>query len=181
MPQLVEITITDRRPRQRSGMRIHHAHHIDTTTHEGLPITTPQQTLHDVPSPRATAEALYLGLIDRAEAPTEPTQSEIEDALLRALKAAGLPMPLTQQRVGPYRVDFLWPAHKLIVETDGWAGHGHRAAFESDRARDADLQSQGFRILRFTRRQVLHETLLVVVRIAQCTPHHALATPPAGG
>lgn len=181
MPQLIELTITQRRPRQRNRMRIHYADEIETTSHQGLPITTPKQTLHHVPSARATAEALYLGLIDRDEAPTEPTQSELEDALLPALKAAGLPQPLTQHKIGPYRVDFLWPEHKLVVETDGWAGHGHRAAFESDRARDADLQAQGFRVLRFTGRQVLHETLLVVVRIAQCTPHHALATPPAGG
>jgi very-short-patch-repair endonuclease len=181
MPQLIEVTVTSRRPRQRPGMRIHYADKLDTTTHEGLPVTTPQQTLKDVPSPRATAEALFLGLIDRDEGPTEPTQSQLEDALLRALEAAGLPQPLTQQKIGPYRVDFLWPDHRLVVETDGWAGHGHRAAFESDRARDADLQAQGFNVLRFTGRQVLNETLLVVVRIAQCTPHHALATPPPGG
>ena len=181
MPQLIDVTVTNRRPRQREGIRIHFADHLDTTTLQRLPVTTPAQTLKQVPDPRVTSEALYLGLIDRADAPAEPTQSELEDKLLQALAAARLPMPLTQQRVGPYRVDFLWPDHKLIVETDGWAGHGHRAAFERDRARDADLQARGYRILRFTWRQVLHETLLVVVRIAQCTPHHALATPPAGG
>ena len=71
-----------------------------------------------------------------------------------------------------------------MVETDGWAGHGHRIAFERDRARDAELQARGFNVLRFTWRQVQDETLLVTVRIAQLlarTPHHALATPPAGG
>ena len=183
MPQFIDVTVTNRRPRQREAIHIHYADHIDTTTHEGLPLTTPLQTLHDAGTSRTWSEALFLGLVDRSEAPSvnEPTQSELEAALLQALEAARLPMPLTQQRVGPYRVDFLWPDHKLIVETDGWAGHGHRAAFERDRARDADLQARGYRILRFTWRQVLHETLLVVVRIAQCTPHHALATPPAGG
>ncbi len=35
--------------------------------------------------------------------------------------------------------------------------HGHRAAFEADRARDASLQSLGYRVLRFTYRQVRNE------------------------
>jgi very-short-patch-repair endonuclease len=181
MPQLIEVTLTQRRPRQRSGIRVHRAATLQTTVKEGLPITTPAQTLKDVPDRRATAEALFRGLIDRADSEREPTQSELEDILLPALNAAGLPKPVTQKYVGPYRVDFLWPDHKLVVETDGWQGHGHRAAFEEDRARDAHLQALGFRVLRFTWRQVVHQTILVVVRIAQCTPHHALATPPAGG
>ena len=39
-------------------------------------------------------------------------------------------------------------------------------------------------MLRFTWRQVMEQTLLVTVRIAQVLarpPHHALDTPPAGG
>ena len=182
MPQLVEITLTQRRPRQREGIRIHHADHVDSTKHQALPLTTPAQTLRDAGTSRMWSEALYLGLVDRAQvAENEPTQSELEATLLAALKAAALPLPLTQQSVGPYRVDFLWPDHKLVVETDGWQAHGHQLAFERDRARDASLQANGYKVLRFTRRQVVHETLLAVVRIAQCTPHHALATPPAGG
>ncbi len=39
---------------------------------------------------------------------------------------------------------------RLIVETDSWRAHGHRAAFESDRARDAALQAAGLRVVRFT-------------------------------
>jgi hypothetical protein len=56
------------------------------------------------------------------------------------------------------------------VETDGWGVHGNRRAFESDRARDAMLQAHGYTVARFTWRQVLHETLLVTVRIAQLLP-----------
>ena len=55
--------------------------------------------------------------------------------------------------------------------------HGRRRAFESDRARDATLQAHGHRVVRFTWRQVIHETLLVTVRIAQilslCDPTHS--------
>jgi very-short-patch-repair endonuclease len=181
VPQLIEVTLTTRRPRQRAGIKIHRAAALETTIKDGLPVTTALRALQDAGDRRAWSEALYRGLIDRADGEAEPTQSELEDILLPALKEAGLPKPVTQHPIGPYRVDFLWPEHKLVVETDGWQAHGHRAAFEEDRARDAHLQALGYRVLRFTWRQIVHQTLLVVVRIAQCTPHHALATPPAGG
>ena len=149
-------------------------------------MTTPLQTFRDIQDDGAWSEALYLGLVKSSDAPlgAEPTRSELERRLLPALKAAGLPEPVTNHRFGRCRPDFYWPHHRLMVETDGWKGHGHRMAFESDRARDADLQAQGFAVLRFTWRQVMEQTLLVTVRIAQVLarpPHHALDTPPAGG
>jgi very-short-patch-repair endonuclease len=52
------------------------------------------------------------------------------------------------------RWTFLWRDRDLIAETDGFRHHGNRAAFEVDRSRDAHLQSLGYRVLRFTHRQV---------------------------
>ena len=98
---------------------------------------------------------------------TEPTRAKLERALLKLLKRAGLPRPLVNARVGPYEADAAWPAERVIVEVDGWAAHGHRGAFERDRARDADLQARGYVVLRFTWRQVVDEPLLVTARIAQ--------------
>jgi very-short-patch-repair endonuclease len=54
-------------------------------------------------------------------------------------------------------VDFLWRERRLIVETDGYEHHRERAAFEGDRARDADLLLMGYEVVRFTYRQVLEE------------------------
>jgi very-short-patch-repair endonuclease len=71
------------------------------------------------------------------------------------------------ERVLGHEVDFHWPEHRLIVETDGWRFHRTRRAFEADRARDAHLHAAGWVVLRFTWRQVLRETLLVTVQIAQ--------------
>ena len=51
-------------------------------------------------------------------------------------------------------MDFVWRAHGLIVETDGWAAHGTRRAFERDRARDADLVVAGWRVVRITHRRL---------------------------
>ena len=51
-------------------------------------------------------------------------------------------------------MDFLWPEQRLVVEADGFGYHGTREAFERDRARDADLQARGYRVLRVTHRQL---------------------------
>ena len=46
--------------------------------------------------------------------------------------------------------DYHWPAHRVIVETDGWESHRTRQAFTNDRAKDAALTAAGYRVLRFT-------------------------------
>jgi very-short-patch-repair endonuclease len=71
------------------------------------------------------------------------------------LREAGLPEPLVNERldipgIGESKPDFHWPAHRLIVETDGWETHRTRRAFKLDRARDAALTAVGHRVLRFT-------------------------------
>jgi very-short-patch-repair endonuclease len=55
---------------------------------------------------------------------------------------------------------------KLVVEIDGFAFHGSRHAFERDRRRDADLVAAGYRVVRFTWRQIKHEPEAVVARLA---------------
>jgi very-short-patch-repair endonuclease len=171
MPPFADVTLTDRAPRRRAGLQIHHARRLDTTIHQGLPTTTPPQTIAQLRGSereRARAEALVLGLIARSDDDhAEPTRSELEDALLPALRKAQLPRPLVGHQLLGYTVDFYRPDHDLVVETDGWRTHGHRRAFESDRARDAKLQAHGHTVVRFTWRQVIHDTLLVTVRIAQ--------------
>jgi very-short-patch-repair endonuclease len=171
MPQFPDVTLTGRARRTRPGVRVHRATHLDITIHRGLPTTTPLQTLAQLPPDirdRARAEALVLGLIARRhDDHVEPTRSELERALLPALKQAQLPRPITTCDILGREVDFFWPDQRLVVETDGWQTHGHRRAFESDRARDAMLQAHGYTVVRFTWRQVIHETLLVTVRIAQ--------------
>jgi Protein of unknown function (DUF559) len=85
----------------------------------------------------------------------------------------GLPEPLVNCSLTapdhPHIVpDFYWPTHRLIVETDGWETHRTRAAFEQDRARDAALQADGWRVVRFTWR----EDVKVIQRRLQALLHH---------
>jgi hypothetical protein len=82
------------------------------------------------------------------------TASDWEVRMLALIREAGLPEPLVNHALdapdhGYCRPDFYWPAHNLIVETDGWETHGTRPAFEHDRAKDAALTAAGFRVVRF--------------------------------
>lgn len=109
-------------------------------------------------------------LADQIGAEPALTANELEAAFLAIVRAAGLPppavnLPLASLDHREYTVDFCWPAHRLIVETDGLQDHGTRASFEADRARDADLTAQGWRVVRFTHRQVTREPPMVAARL----------------
>jgi very-short-patch-repair endonuclease len=59
-------------------------------------------------------------------------------------------------------VDFVWPEHGLIVETDGRATHDNPFAFHQDRERDLDLELADLRVLRLSWWQVVHDEGRVV-------------------
>ena len=59
-----------------------------------------------------------------------------------------------------------------MVETDGWETHKTKAAFKSDRRKDAALTSAGYRVMRFTYEDVVYEPDTVVARL---TPRSAPA------
>lgn len=56
-----------------------------------------------------------------------------------------------------WEVDAYWPAHRLVVEVDGWTYHRTRHAFERDRRKDAELQTAGYRVVRITWRRLTTE------------------------
>jgi very-short-patch-repair endonuclease len=54
-----------------------------------------------------------------------------------------------------FRLDVAFPDAKLCVELDGWEWHGkHKSDFHRDRERQNLLTLNGWRILRFTAKQV---------------------------
>jgi very-short-patch-repair endonuclease len=85
------------------------------------------------------------------------TDSELERRFLRLVRRAGLPLPLTQQWVNGFKVDFYWPALGLVVETDGLRYHRTPAQQARDRARDQAHTAAGLTALRFTHAQVASE------------------------
>jgi very-short-patch-repair endonuclease len=82
------------------------------------------------------------------------TRSELEDRFLAFLERHGLPEPETNRMVSGMEVDCVWREQRLIVELDGRATHHTTTAFERDRERDRVLQSQGWRVIRLTWRQL---------------------------
>lgn len=61
-----------------------------------------------------------------------------------------------QHAMGVYILDFYCPAAKLAVEVDG-AGHDHPEQAAHDHRRDAWLETQGVRVLRFSADAVLDD------------------------
>ncbi len=53
--------------------------------------------------------------------------------------------------------DFVWRAARLVVEVDGAGTHLSRRAFEADRLRDQRLAAAGWRVIRITWHQLVHE------------------------
>jgi len=94
-----------------------------------------------------------------------PTRSPLERKFLRLCRRHRIPPPKVNVLGGRFLVDFLWPESRLIVEVDGYEYHGARASFEADRARDAELALQGYRVVRFTYRQVTQEPARVAETI----------------
>lgn len=60
-------------------------------------------------------------------------------------------------KVGRWTVDFLWRARRLVVETDGYAYHRGRIAFQDDKARDLDLRRRGLDVRHFSEKQINEE------------------------
>lgn len=97
------------------------------------------------------------------------TDSELERRFLSLVSEAGVPIPLTQQRLNGFRVDFVWPDLKLVVEADGLRYHRTAGQQARDRRRDQAHLAAGFTPLHFTHAQIRFEagyvrfTLVAVV------------------
>jgi very-short-patch-repair endonuclease len=198
----VQITVVGEAPKRRAGVQIHRSHSLNAAVHDGLPLTTPTRTIHDLATclsqpelDRAVEQAQVLHLATReqiaanmprrgrralqAALDDEPqlTRSEAERRLLALISQARLPRPQTNVYVEGYEVDLFWPDQRLIVEVDGFAYHSTRQAFERDRARDAALQAAGYRVVRLTWRQIVYEPLAVVVQLTRLLAASASPAP----
>ena len=93
------------------------------------------------------------------------TKREAEERMFALVRAADLPAPEVNARVGPYEVDLLWRVQRLVVEIDSWRYHA-RAKFESDRVRDDWLQANGYRVMRVTWRWIVDRPEALIARVA---------------
>jgi very-short-patch-repair endonuclease len=88
-----------------------------------------------------------------------------------------------QVPIGPYIADFVSHAAMLIVEVDG-GQHFEDAHERRDAVRDAYLNANGFRVLRFNNREVLtnrHGVLTIIAEALGEAVAPSLPSPASGG
>jgi len=175
----------------------------DIVSHDGIPVTAVVRALVDLATEldereveRAVNEADKRDLIDPealrsaadryAGEPGAPllrrlldkrtfrlSDSDLEILFRPIAAAAGLPPPLTKQRVNGFEVDFYWSDLGLIVETDGLRYHRTPATQARDAQRDRAHVLAGMTPLRFTHYEIKHEHPRVkgeLARIARRLP-----------
>jgi very-short-patch-repair endonuclease len=167
----------------------------DVTRFEGLRYTTPAvtiahlaRTLAPLPYERAVQEAFAKRLantkqleqaLDRhrggrgtarlrrmLELGVDDLRSRAERSLKHWIRQAGLPLPLFNADVGPWKVDALWPEHRLAVEINGYAAHSSPWAHDRDHRKEQHLLAAGLATRRFTALQAIDEPALVIAGIA---------------
>jgi very-short-patch-repair endonuclease len=152
----------------------------------GIPVTHPVQTLIDLATElkilrleRAVNEADKLDLVDPETLrrtldgyvgmPGVKTlrtmldrhtfrlsDSDLEILFRPLALAASFPLPLTKHWVLGYEVDFWFPDHDLVVETDGLRYHRTPSQQARMAKRDQTHTAAGLRVLRFTHWQIAH-------------------------
>jgi very-short-patch-repair endonuclease len=167
----------------------------DVTRIEGLRVTRPAvtivhlaRTLAPVPYERAVQEAFAKRLTDAKrleqaldrhrggrgtarlrrmlELGVDDLRSKAERSLRHWLRQAGLPVPIFNAEVGPWRVDALWPDHRLAVEINGYGAHGSPWSHDRDHRKEQYLHAQGLATRRFTALQAIDEPALVVAGVS---------------
>jgi hypothetical protein len=173
-PPMPEVTVLTHR--LRPGVRVHRSRTLtraDVTRQYGIPVTTAGRAILDVAGRLSDAELIQIvsdarragrlgptalhrllatsvraaRLIDPEQAPSE---SIFMAMFLLFLKRYRLPIPLTEYWFHGFRVDAIYPAHRLIIELDSWEFHSNPLQFERDRMRDAVAIKHGHDTLRIT-------------------------------
>jgi len=110
-----------------------------------------------------------------------PPHGELEARWLRLLKDVGIPDPVREEVIEGDgflgRVDYLWPACNVAVETDGFRWHTSRHAWRRDVTKRNLLARRGYRFMTVTWEDVVEEPAATIdsvrdlLRISQQDPH----------
>jgi very-short-patch-repair endonuclease len=206
-PAQIEVSLPSRSHRNVPDVRVHRRPTLrdeDITTHRGIPVTSPVQTMIDMALrldkaglERMVNEADKYDLVHppelrrqldlrRGEPGVRPlrtlldrrtfrlTRAELERRFLPLVRDVGLPVPLTKQWVNGFEVDFHWPQLGFLVETDGLRYHRTPSEQARDRLRDQAHTAAGLIQLRFTHEQVRYEPDHVRATLAATVRVHKL-------
>jgi hypothetical protein len=98
------------------------------------------------------------------------TNSELEQLFLELSHEWQIPEPRCNVVVAGVPVDAYWPAHKLVVETDGGDDHATVAQMRRDRANELKLRARGLNVIRYdwvllkARAPAVHKDLLAQLK-----------------
>lgn len=177
------VVSTPRRVSNCGNIVIHGRRRLDRVLYNGLPVTTPSQTIIDFAAtgPKdllrfVLANADYNDILDvatlaevsgvagasalraalRVHLPElARTRSRGERRMLMFCQSHGLPIPQVNVYVHGWLVDAVWPGPKVVVEIDGWRGHRSPAHLHTDHQRALELRALGYIVLRYTERQLI--------------------------
>jgi very-short-patch-repair endonuclease len=189
VPRWVEVTVPPARRVEVKGVIAHRRRLLipdEVGTVNGIPLTTASRTIADLAGVyskekmgpildyalsrrlvsraalQARARGRVLGeLLEERPATPRPMGSEFEAHLFRALRDAGLPLPMAQYRVlmtdgSEVFLDFAYPDVMLAIEADSFLWHASLADWQRDRARNNELIALGWSILPITYDLVVH-------------------------
>lgn len=172
----IDVTVDPASHRRRPGIAVHRAAllEVERGVWSDVPISSPARTMVDLAHELRDAEEIewalrqlqYRRLFDRTALELSnrrrpnrvlgrflddlaATDSRLEVAFMqRVVRGHDLPRPLCQQKIEGFRVDFLWAAERVIVETDGRA-HDAPSMRAADAVRDNLLGVAGYLVLRY--------------------------------
>jgi len=99
------------------------------------------------------------------QAAGDNARSRAERLFLDLLVRAGIRGWVANYAVGPYCVDAAFPEQKIAIEIDGFAFHTDAEVFQYDRDRQNYLILNGWRILRFTWRDLVEHPERVIAEV----------------
>ena len=184
-------SLTNRR--DTGGVKVHWVTDLEVEVRKGLPCTTLPRTFLDLATVCRPDE--LANLIDRAEelrifdlAPILPllserrgspalrtalelhraqsggTQSELERRFKQLIIESGLPVPAHGRMIGDFWIDAIHEDERIAIELDG-STHLTRRSKQRDTRRDAWLVRHGWRPIRFTWFDVVHDPAHVVATL----------------
>ncbi len=116
---------------------------------------------------KAVRQAEFKKLKLGRETRTDRTRSDLERDFLRLCRRHGFSAPEVNVKLGRWTVDFLWRNEKVAVETDSYAYHRGRVAFQDDHARDLGLRRLGYDVRRYCEQQLNEQPAAVVADLGR--------------
>lgn len=131
-----------------------------------------RQRLDDLGGKGRRGAGILRSLLEERDPSRAPAESVLESRLVRMLRQARLPQPVSQYEIRIKgrllaRVDLAYPEVHLAIEADGYRYHSGRVAWQRDLHRRNSLTSIGWRVIHVTWKDVVSDGERVLAEIRQ--------------